>query len=98
MQKEKWLNLINDITERKYDPDLDYTGKPRKNRPFGDCNPTVAPLLVVKPNAYPCEWCQRICSKEKTYSRSAHTNLWRAKCQDCGEKRNIHTSQINSDK
>jgi hypothetical protein len=98
MLKEQFQNLINSYVEPKFDPELDHTGKPRKNRPVGECNATLAPLLVVKQIAHPCEWCERTCTKEKTYSRSAGSNLWRGKCQDCGEKRQIHTSQINDDK
>lgn len=95
MLKEQFQTLIHDFVEPKFDPEFDTKGKPRKNRPIGECNVTVAPLLAVKPTAYPCEWCDGTCSKEKTYSRSPNSNLWRAKCQDCGEKRQIHTSQIN---
>jgi hypothetical protein len=95
MLKEQFQNLINSYVEPKFDPELDHKGQPRKNRPIGECNETVAPLFAVKQIAYPCDWCDETCSKEKTYSRSPNSNIWRAKCQDCGDRRQIHTSQIN---
>ena len=55
-------------------------------------------VLEHKPIAYACEWCEGTCSKEKTYSRSLGSNIWRAKCQDCGQRRNFHTSEINKNK
>ena len=65
-------------------------GKYERTRPAKGY--TVVTQCQVK--SYPCEWCDGFCSKEKTYSRSANSDLWRGKCEDCGTKRNFHTSQI----
>jgi hypothetical protein len=96
MQKEHFKIIVSELAEPKFDPELDHRGKPRKNRPIGECNDTIPPVLVIKAIAHPCEWCERICTKEKTYSRSPGSNLWRGKCNECGERRQIHTSEINT--
>lgn len=79
--------------------------EPKKNRKskegeYERTRPAKGYTVVTKQpeRIYPCEWCDGFCSKEKTYSRSADSNLWRAKCQDCGERRNFHTSEITSAK
>jgi formate-dependent phosphoribosylglycinamide formyltransferase (GAR transformylase) len=69
----------------------------QQNEPSQPLNghPTV---LAYKPKPTDCEWCEGQCQSSKTYSRTPTSQLWNGKCQDCGETRKIHTSQIVSHK
>ena len=55
-------------------------------------------VLSYKPNPKTCDWCEDQCQRGKTYSRSIGSQLWHARCQDCGEIRKISTSEVNSNK
>jgi len=105
MLQEHYTKILDALTEwtvgvhhNQSKPGRKISGRPRKdntdNEPSQPINghPVV---LSIKAVASPCDWCENTCSKEKTYSRSPGSNVWRGKCEDCGEKRNILTGQLN---
>jgi len=76
-------------------------GRPPKDDLDNELNNPIRGFPVVlsyKTIAHPCDWCNEVCFKEKVYKRSIGSNVWQAKCQDCGGKRNFLTGEINSDK
>jgi hypothetical protein len=93
MRKDLFQTLTENLVEAKFDPDLDWKGKPRKNRARGEVNDTVTKLLVAKPVAAPCEWCEGVCTSPKTYRRSPGSKIWNAKCGDCDQKRHFYPGQ-----
>lgn len=51
-------------------------------------------VLAHRPRITICDWCSGTCSKEKTYRRSIGSNVWTAKCQDCGKTHKIPTREV----
>lgn len=105
MLQEHYTKILDELTEWRVGVEGYHkhgvSGRPRKdekeNEPKNPINghPVVISLKTI---AKPCEWCSNSCTQEKTYRRSINSNLWTAKCGDCKETRNFHTSQINRDK
>jgi hypothetical protein len=105
MLHEHYIKILDELTEWRVGVDSYFktkvAGRPRKDETDNEHSnpingyPVVTGLKVI---ATPCEWCTNSCTQEKTYRRSINSNLWTGKCQDCGETRNFHTSQINRDK
>lgn len=78
-----------------------YTGRPRKNAVDGeDSDPIKGFPTVLSHKVIPqeCDWCEGTCVNQKQYKRSIGSNIWQAKCQDCGLKREIPTGEINKTK
>lgn len=75
------------------------TGRPSK-KSQEDSQPINGHPVVIayKTLVQPCDWCDGVCSKEKIYKRTIGSKIWQAKCQDCGEKRNILANEIVVDK
>ena len=106
MLTEHFTKILDHFTEWTFGVHHNQS-KPGKKlgRPHKDDSPDAGipinahPVVIEhKPLAYPCEWCNNICTKQKLYTRSIKSNVWNAKCGDCGEKRNILTGQLISDK
>lgn len=108
MLNEHYTKILDKFTEwtigvhqSSSKPGRKVGGRPRKdeseNEPSKPLNghPTV---LSYKPQPTACEWCQDQCQFSKTYRRTPQSQLWDGKCNDCGESRKIHTSQIVSHK
>jgi hypothetical protein len=102
MLQEHYSKILDELTEWRIGVDNYFKnsvpGRPRLDKKENEASNPIngyPVVLSVKAIAKPCEWCEGTCTKEKTYRRSLGSNLWTAKCQDCGETRNIHTSQIN---
>ena len=99
MQEEHYIKILDELTEWKIGVHLSSgSGRPKtkiKNEEDSDPINGHPVVLSYKTIAQPCDWCEGTCSKEKTYRRSLGSNLWTGKCQDCGEKRHILTSDIN---
>jgi hypothetical protein len=110
MLKEHYIKILDFFTEWKDGVDTYHisktssvkkkAGRPRKDADDEYDTPlnTYPVVLAHKPQQVQCEWCPDQCSSHKTYRRSPTSNIWLAKCSDCGEKRNIHTTQIDLDK
>ena len=101
MLTEHYTKILDTLTEWRLGVDNYHKskvgGRPRLDKTENEhSNPINAypVVLAVKTSASACDWCDGTCTKEKTYSRSTGSNVWRAKCQDCGETRNFHTSDI----
>jgi len=100
MQKDHFHKHLDQLTEWTVATDI-LVCKTEKKGTKNQYHPPEKGYTVVlkhKPLEYPCEWCGDTCSQEKLYRRSSGSNVWAAKCQDCGQKRNFHTSEINTNK
>jgi len=102
MLEEHYSKILDELTEWKIGVDNYFKSKiVGRRRKDGDENELSEPLrgypvvLSLKKIARPCEWCDNACTQAKIYKRPINSNLWQAKCEECGEKRHIHTSQIN---
>jgi hypothetical protein len=102
MLTEHYSKILDELTEWKIGVDSYFKtkipGRPRKDATDNEASEPLKGYPVVlslKKIAQPCEWCSGTCTQAKVYKRSLDSNLWRAKCEECGETRNIHTSQIN---
>lgn len=104
MLQEHFNRILDHFTEWRIGADNYHKskvgGRPRKDKNDEPSNPIKAFPIVLshKPITYECEWCDGICAKEKSFKRSIGSNIWTAKCQDCGETRNIPTCKINHNK
>jgi hypothetical protein len=105
MQKEHYLKILEQVADFRIGVDNYFkskiSGRPRKD---GTDNEPAQPInaypvvLAYHERQVPCEWCEDRCSSQKTYRRPINSQLWDAKCSDCGLSRKFHTTQINSDK
>ena len=108
MQTEHYTKILDALTEWHFGihqnaskPGRKVCGRPRKEdsdyEPGIPLNPHPV-VTSVKTIERPCEWCDGTCTKQKSFKRSIGSNIWQAKCEDCGENRNIPTGKINTDK
>ena len=102
MLTEHYNKILDDLTEWKIGVDnyhkTKISGRPRLDKKDNEASEPLKGypvVLALKKAAHPCDWCDGTCVQNKVYTRTPSSNLWKAKCQDCGEIRNIHTSQIN---
>ena len=108
MLTEHYTKILDALTEWQFGvhhnqskPGRKVCGRPRKEDP--DNEPGIPlnahPVVITfKPVVHQCEWCDGFCTKQKSFKRSIGSNIWLAKCEDCGESRNIPTSKINQNK
>ena len=51
-------------------------------------------VLSYKPREHKCGWCHGTCSKEKTFSRSPDSHIWKFHCKDCKETWPVTAQEI----
>ena len=102
MLTEYFIQILDHFTEWRIGADTFHktklAGRPKKEVDESDPLKGYPVVLAYKTIPQPCEWCDSVCTKQKTYTRPIRSNIWKAKCQDCGETRNFHTSEINKTK
>lgn len=51
-------------------------------------------VLSYKSKEYKCNWCHGTCTKEKTFSRSLDSHIWKFHCKDCKETWPVTAQEI----